>query len=139
MDPNPNLIMPGPELPPPPRRESGAMPAPENAPASAEIAGTQAELPPPAPAGGGLPAPIPPMPDPSATAQPQPVVPVTLPSDFPEIAEDSDLIEQEWVNKAKEIVERTKADPHEQNKEINKVKADYIKKRYNREIKITEA
>ena len=51
---------------------------------------------------------------------------------------DNDLIEQEWVNKAKAIVERTKEDPRLQNKEINKFKADYIKKRYNRVIKVSE-
>lgn len=53
----------------------------------------------------------------------------------PEVAEDSDLIEQEWVDKAKAIVEHTKQDPHKQSIEINKIKADYIKKRYNKEIK----
>jgi hypothetical protein len=141
MDPNPNFTMPeSSELPPPPRpAEAGAAPTPETQPARAETAGVQAELPPAPPAGGGLPAPLPPMPIPASTSQPQAQPTVALPSDFPEIAEDNDLIEQEWVNKAKEIVERTRNDPHEQNKEINKVKADYIKKRYNREIKITEA
>lgn len=51
-------------------------------------------------------------------------------------ASDIDLIEKEWVNKAKEIVSRTIGDPYVQNKEINKIKADYIKKRYNKDIKI---
>lgn len=54
------------------------------------------------------------------------------------VADDGDLIEKEWVVKAKEIVERTKLDPYVQNKEINRVKADYMKKRYNKEIKLTE-
>ncbi len=58
--------------------------------------------------------------------------------DEPHVAEDNDLIEQEWVNKAKAIVEHTKEDPHAQNKEINKFKAGYIKKRYNKEIKVSE-
>ena len=48
---------------------------------------------------------------------------------------DADLIEKEWVLKAKEIVARTHGDPYEQNSEINKIKADYIKKRYNKDIK----
>lgn len=56
----------------------------------------------------------------------------------PEIAEDNDLIEQEWVHKAKEIVEHTREDPFEQSVEIGKFKADYIKKRYKRDIKIAE-
>jgi len=54
------------------------------------------------------------------------------------IADDTDLIEKEWVNKAKAIVERTKADPHTQNKEMTKIKADYLKKRYNKDIKLPE-
>lgn len=53
-------------------------------------------------------------------------------------ADDADLIEKEWVLRAKTIVNRTKDDPHTQNKEINKVKADYIKKRYNKDIKMSE-
>lgn len=50
-------------------------------------------------------------------------------------AQDTDLIEKEWVQKAKEIVAKTHGDPYTQNKEINKMKADYIKKRYNKDIK----
>lgn len=56
----------------------------------------------------------------------------------PPVAEDADLIEKEWVTKAKEIVARTSHDPHLQNKEMNKFKADYLKKRYNKEVKISE-
>ncbi len=69
---------------------------------------------------------------PPVTAKPLPI------TDEPPLAEDNDLIEQEWVNKAKVIVERTREDPHAQNKEINKFKAGYIKKRYNKEIKVSE-
>lgn len=52
------------------------------------------------------------------------------------VAADIDLIEKEWVEKAKAIVARTHGDPYTQNKEINKIKADYIKKRYNKDIKL---
>ncbi len=55
----------------------------------------------------------------------------------PEIADDADLIEKEWVNRAKVIIAKTKDDPHLQNEEINKYKADYIKKRYNKDIKVS--
>ncbi len=79
------------------------------------------------------------------TAQNSQIIPPPIPdgsgaspSPTPAAADDSDLIEQEWVNKAKAIVERTKTDPHIQNQEINKIKADYIKKRYNREVKASE-
>lgn len=54
----------------------------------------------------------------------------------PAIADDADLIEKEWVEKAKQLVEQTKNDPHKQNEVINKFKADYIKKRYNKDIKL---
>lgn len=57
------------------------------------------------------------------------------PAGTPAIADDADLIEKEWVEKAKEIVEKTKADPYVQNKELNKMKADYMKKRYNKDLK----
>ena len=56
----------------------------------------------------------------------------------PPIADDVDLIEKEWVDKAKQIVERTKQDPYLQNEEMTKMKADYLKKRYNRDIKVTK-
>lgn len=54
------------------------------------------------------------------------------------IADDADLIEKEWVIRAKAIVAQTKDDPHTQNREMNKVKADYLKKRYNKDLKTSE-
>lgn len=51
-------------------------------------------------------------------------------------ASDTDLIEKEWVVKAKAIIERTKDDPRQQSNELNKIKADYQKKRYNRDMKL---
>lgn len=52
------------------------------------------------------------------------------------IADDTDLIEKEWVNKAKQIVEQTKYDPHLQANEMSKFKAQYQKKRYNKDTKV---
>lgn len=52
----------------------------------------------------------------------------------PEEAADSDLIEKEWVIKAKEIVEHTAEDPFRQQEELSKMKADYMKKRYNKDV-----
>ena len=54
------------------------------------------------------------------------------------VADDSDLIEKEWVNKAKQIVERTRDDPFQQSKELTVFKADYMKKRYNKTMKLSE-
>ena len=56
----------------------------------------------------------------------------------PEIADDIDLIEKEWVKKAKDIVDSTQGDPYEQNNQMNKMKVEYIKKRYNKDIKLKE-
>jgi len=53
----------------------------------------------------------------------------------PDVAEDVDLIEKEWVKKAKDIVNATYGDPYTQNKQMNKMKIEYIKKRYDRVIK----
>lgn len=56
----------------------------------------------------------------------------------PEIADDIDLIEKEWVKKAKDIVDATHGDPHKQNNQMNKMKVEYIKKRYDKDIKFKE-
>ncbi|MEO5627306.1 MAG: hypothetical protein ABIQ89_00225 [Candidatus Saccharimonadales bacterium] len=54
------------------------------------------------------------------------------------LAEDGDLIEKAWVQKAKAIVENTRNDPYNQNREINKVKKEYIQKRYNKDVKLSD-
>lgn len=56
----------------------------------------------------------------------------------PLIADDVDVIEKEWVDKAKQIVDRTKEDPYLQEKEVSKLQADYLAKRYNKKIKRTD-
>lgn len=56
----------------------------------------------------------------------------------PLIADDTDLIEKEWVDRAKRIVEHTRHDPHLQTREMNHMKADYLKKRYNKDLKLGE-
>lgn len=55
------------------------------------------------------------------------------------IADDVDLIEREWVDRAKAIVEATQDDPHKQKDEISKVKAEYIQKRFKKTIKVDSA
>mgnify|MGYP003597931939 CR=1 FL=1 len=57
----------------------------------------------------------------------------------PSVADDVDLIEKEWVLKAKAIVSQTKDDPSQQSKDMNKFKADYLKTRYSKDIKVSEA
>jgi hypothetical protein len=51
-------------------------------------------------------------------------------------ADDLELIEKHWIDRAKHLVMQTAHDPFVQNKEINKLKAEYIKKRYNKDIKV---
>lgn len=51
-------------------------------------------------------------------------------------AEDNELIEKEWVQKAKQIIERTAEDPHKQKDEITAFSASYLKKRYGKDIKV---
>lgn len=58
--------------------------------------------------------------------------------DTPLSAEDVDLIEKEWVQKAKDIVDATQGDPYIQNQKINSMKAAYIKKRYDKVVKQSE-
>ena len=53
-------------------------------------------------------------------------------------ADDEDLIEKEWVNKAKAIVEKTQNDPYQQSKELNFLRAGYMQKRYSKIIKLSE-
>lgn len=55
------------------------------------------------------------------------------------LAEDNDLIEKEWVERAKSIIAKTQDDPYIQKKEMSKVKADYIQKRYKKTVKTDDA
>lgn len=57
---------------------------------------------------------------------------------LPVEAEDTDLIEKEWVVRAKQIVEHTREDPYEQQRALSQMKADYLKKRYNKDIKASD-
>lgn len=54
--------------------------------------------------------------------------------DLPVVANDDDLIEKEWVDKAKKIIVQTKDDPYAREQEVGKLQADYLRKRYGREV-----
>ena len=54
----------------------------------------------------------------------------------PLVAGDDDLIEKEWVDKAKKIIQETRSDPYIQEREVSKLQADYMKKRYGKDVKI---
>lgn len=86
------------------------------------------------------------LPTPQVTAMPTPLVPQVpqvspsqnIQSSTTPIADDVDVIEKEWVKLAKDLVEKTKEDPYTQNKELSKVKATYVKKRWNKDIKLAD-
>lgn len=59
--------------------------------------------------------------------------------DTPSAAADDDLIEKEWVDKAKQIISETKDDPYAQEKAVNKLQADYLKKRYGHSVKLSDS
>lgn len=56
----------------------------------------------------------------------------------PIAAADDDVIEKEWVNKAKKVVSETKGDPYRQEREVSKLQADYMQKRYGKQVKMPE-
>lgn len=57
---------------------------------------------------------------------------------IPKMLEDKDLIEKEWVSKAKVIVNRTIDDPHKQTEEVSSLKADYLQENYNKTLKLSK-
>jgi hypothetical protein len=70
------------------------------------------------------------VPAPDSAVPPHPL------SDHP--AQDSERIEPVWVDKAKEVIARTQDDPYLQKSEMSKVKADYIQKRFGKQLKTDE-
>jgi hypothetical protein len=69
-----------------------------------------------------------PVPTANDTLHPTPV------ADTPLIANDDDLIEKEWVDKAKQIIADTRDDPYRRELEVGRLQADYLKKRYGKEL-----
>ena len=57
----------------------------------------------------------------------------------PQTANDLDVIEKEWVERAKAIVEQTKSDPYLQEQRVAEMQSDYLKKRYGKELKVEKA
>lgn len=52
--------------------------------------------------------------------------------------DDDDLIEKKWVEAAKEIVDKTKDNPYQQDESVNKLKVDYIDKRFGRKLGVAK-
>lgn len=52
----------------------------------------------------------------------------------PHIADDVDLIEKEWVNKIREVIQATTDDPYERSRQLTILKNEYLQKRYQRVV-----
>jgi len=76
----------------------------------------------------------------TAGAQVQPLPPTPVMSAPPVqtvgplVAADEDVIEKEWVDKAKQIILETKDDPHARTNRVNELQRDYLKKRYGKDL-----
>lgn len=85
-------------------------------------------------------------PQPPPTTAPLPPQVVALPTVTqvddtavgPTIANDDDVIEKEWVDKAKKIIADTQNDPYKREQEVNKLQIDYLRKRYGKELGMSE-
>ncbi|HMS93342.1 MAG TPA: hypothetical protein PKD28_03025 [Candidatus Saccharibacteria bacterium] len=92
------------------------------------------------------PAPQQPAPDPAVVpVLPQPVVQTddttvspTVITDVPDTAADDDLIEKEWVNKAKHIIAQTVDDPRAREEAVGQLQREYLRKRYGKELGVSE-
>lgn len=80
--------------------------------------------------------PMPSMPFPVTPQTTSPSVSTAQPTtdDNPLTAGDDDVIEKEWVDKAKKIISTTKGDPYRREYEVGKLQADYIEKRYGKKL-----
>ena len=58
----------------------------------------------------------------------------TLAGSMPETAADDDLIEKEWVSKAKRIISETADDPHRREAAVAQLQREYLRKRYGKEF-----
>jgi hypothetical protein len=52
---------------------------------------------------------------------------------------EGDRIEKQWVESAKSIIAQTQDDPYNQKRQMSKIKADYIKKRFDKTIPADDA
>jgi hypothetical protein len=72
--------------------------------------------------------------DQTATPGVQPASTTQDDDDTPLIADDVDVIEKEWVDKAKQIIEQTRNNPYRQEQEVERLQQSYLKKRYGKDV-----
>lgn len=76
---------------------------------------------------------------PAMPLPPVPQTPVAIPAPDPSTANpiaanDDDVIEKEWVDRAKQVIIQTKDNPYAREKAIGELQRDYLAKRYGRQI-----
>lgn len=122
---------------PPPVLPEGQPSVPNTAPASSAetVATPSGSVPAANPLLPVINLPVPTAPLPTSTTS---SVSNTTSNANPVVAEDTDLIEKEWVQKAKNIIKQNQNNPHLQSRELNVFKADYMQKRYNKVLKLSE-
>ena len=64
-------------------------------------------------------------------------VQTTTSTDSPAVAADDDLIEKEWVDRAKQIISDTRDDPAAREKQVSRLQSDYLKKRYGKDLGVS--
>ena len=125
------------ELPPQPPSPEGEAKHEQTVEAPAARPETSGNRP-QAPALPVIPDDIPAVDQPVIAAPPQDVT-APVPDNSHGVADNPDHIEREWVDKVKGVVASTHDDPYLQKDQMSKVKAEYIKKRFNKQIKTDEA
>ena len=68
------------------------------------------------------------------TVQPPVDNATTSPVANPTAANDDDVIEKEWVDRAKQVILQTKDNPYAREKAIGELQRDYLSKRYGRQV-----
>ncbi len=84
----------------------------------------------------------PPQPLPQQAIPPVPTTPQATPSSDstqvissnPISANDDDMIEKEWVSRAKQILTQTRDDPYARERAIGELQRDYLMKRYGKQL-----
>lgn len=126
-------------LPPPHAELQVAGPKSEAATGSVESARVSAEI--ARPAGSAVPPtllPLPPSFATNAAGHGTDVVAATTLTTGAGTIQSEDLIEKEYVDRAKAIVEKTQNNPYQQSKELNFLRADFMKTNYQKQIKLSE-
>jgi len=54
------------------------------------------------------------------------------------VADEVDVIEKEWVDRAKKVVALTADDPYSESLEISKLRAAYVKKRFQKNLPLAD-